>query len=236
MNKSNLIGQTFHRLTVVADAGYYQEPHGQRRLRWECICECGNTAIVTGKHLKSGNTKSCGCLQRESVIKMNYRHGLCGNPIHHLWNTMRRRCNDPNQKSHTRYKDRGIIVCDEWLNSFTAFYGWALSHGWKQGLQIDRIDNNGNYEPSNCRFVTSRENALNRVCIRSTNKSGYEGVSMDTESGKWRAGIMVKGKTKHLGRFQRTIDAAKARNVFIVKNELQHEYKIQCVQGLRIRY
>lgn len=111
-----------------------------------------------------GEVKSCGCRKREwgRQQKNRLRHGESGTKLHNLWHLMKLRCSDPNQDSYRHYGGRGITVCDEWKASYEAFRDWCLANGYRAGLQIDRIDTNGNYEPSNCRFVTCRQNNNNR--------------------------------------------------------------------------
>ena len=227
MKSPNLIGQTFNRLTVIADGGYYQEPKGQRRKQWICRCECGTETTVTAKHLKSGNTKSCGCLQRESVIKKNYIHGLSSHPLYIVWNGMKRRCHDPNMEGYSRYGAVGISVCEQWRNDFKSFYDWALSNRWEKGLQIDRINGHGNYCPKNCRIVTPRINCLNRKSIKTTNTSGHTGVTRRKDNNRWRSGICIKGECINLGSHGSAMAAAVARDKYIIANNISHLYKVQ---------
>jgi hypothetical protein len=134
---------------------------------------------------------------------------------------MNGRCRD---KGGEYYGGRGIIVCDEWGRA-EVFVEWAIENGYKEGLQIDREDNDGNYDPSNCRFVIPRDNVMNRR-IYKTNKSGYEGVRFRKNLSKWRAYIQVNRKQIHIGVFARLKQAVEARNNYIIKNNLT-EYKIQ---------
>ena len=133
---------------------------------WICRCECGEFRICSGHSLKSGVSKSCGCLQREKVKDSKTTHGESKIKIYSVWTTMKRRCRSSEDPHCKRYGLRGITVCDEWKNDFMAFYNWAMANGYREGLQIDRINNDGNYEPNNCRWVTAKEQANNR----STNK------------------------------------------------------------------
>ena len=155
------------RLFVVKNVG--KDKHGG--YVWECKCECGVIKNIKSKSLTSG-TKSCGCLQREAVSFNNKivfsKHKLNNHPIYSLWSNMKTRCNNPKGSCYENYGGRGISICDEWNSDFLSFYNWAINNGWSSGLKIDRIDNNGNYEPNNCRFITNKENCNNKsnnVCL-----------------------------------------------------------------------
>lgn len=160
----DLTGQRFGRLTVV---GLDKKVKCGKRYRyyWDCICDCGNHKSVRTDCLTQKMVQSCGCLRDEkaaiNVIK-NHKHKMSRSRLWQIYECMKMRCSNPNDKRYDCYGGRGIKVCDEWKNNSSAFFDWALSHGYKDDLQIDRIDNNGDYEPSNCRFVTLQENCRNR--------------------------------------------------------------------------
>jgi hypothetical protein len=129
-----------------------------------CKCDCGNIKSIHLKLIRKGNTMSCGCLQNEfrSINIFPKKHGGSGDKIYVVWNSIIQRCYNVKNKSYNRYGARGITMCDEWRNDYLNFKGWVLSNGHQEGLQLDRIDNNGNYEPNNCRFVTCKINNRNR--------------------------------------------------------------------------
>lgn len=150
MKLIDLSGKRFGRLVAISQDG--RDKHG--KVMWNCRCSCGNTRSISGGHLKSGNTKSCGCLQREVRIK----HRQSYTRLYTVWSDMKQRCFNKNLRSYEHYGGRGIKICDEW-KSFEQFYKWAMRSGYEPILTIDRKDNNGDYTPENCHFITKSENS-----------------------------------------------------------------------------
>lgn len=154
----DLTGQRFGRLVVVKRA----DNSADGRARWLCKCDCGQSKTVLGEHLKKGRTKSCGCAKSESSSKRFKKHGGRNSKLYRIWSNMKDRCNNPDCKAYSDYGGRGIKVCKEWLDDFSAFQKWALANGYKEGLTIDRKNNNKGYSPDNCRWVDRKIQGNNK--------------------------------------------------------------------------
>ncbi len=156
----DLTGQRFFRLTVVERMAGLTLPSGEVSTRWLCVCDCGNYVAVSRSNIGK-STKSCGCYSRDAVIDRSTKHGMEGSPEYQVWASMKHRCLNMNNRKWPHYGGRGISVCDEWVNSFQSFIDHiGLRPG--KGYCIDRINNDGNYEPGNVRWATSSMSNLNR--------------------------------------------------------------------------
>lgn len=159
MKHLDLTGMRFGRLQVIKLGDYYLDGYGQKRRKWICKCDCGNTKMALSSELKSGRTKSCGCLKHESC---HTTHGLSKTRLYRIWDNMKSRCNNPKVNCYENYGGRGISVCKEWMDNFESFYKWSMENGYSDNLTLDRIDNDGNYMPSNCKWTTTKEQSRNK--------------------------------------------------------------------------
>jgi len=157
----DITGQKFGRLTAIKREG----SNSDGKALWLCKCDCGNKVIVVGKSIRNGHTKSCGCLsvdRTRSMGKSNLKHGDSKSRLYNVWRGILKRCNNPNNHAYENYGGRGIKICEQWEHSYEKFMKWSFENGYEEGLSIDRIDNDGNYEPSNCRWVTASEQSRNK--------------------------------------------------------------------------
>lgn len=176
--RQHLEGKRYHKLIVLEWAGWRQYSNG-RESTWRCRCDCGKQAVVPQRNLAGGNTKSCGCI----IGKHKRIHGGTGTVEFRIWELMRRRCSDPKHRSYKDYGGRGISVCDRWRNDFSAFLA-DMGLRPSPDHSIDRIKNDGNYEPGNCHWATRVEQSNNRRSSRF---------------------LTIGGKTKTLSQWERQV-------------------------------
>lgn len=163
----DLTGKRFGRLLVVS-----RSENKSGTVAWKCKCDCGNETVVRSDCLRIGKIQSCGCLRNELVGDRGRTHGMTETRLYRTWCGMKNRCYNPNYKGYKNYGGRGITICSEWLCDFQAFYDWAMANGYAENLQIDRINVDGNYEPSNCRWVTTEEQSNNKRTSRFLSLNG----------------------------------------------------------------
>lgn len=178
---------------------------------WNVICDCGIRKVCNGRDIRRGDTTSCGCYNAETTSKLFKKHGEGADgfsKLYAVWKTMRMRCLNKNDKNYMNYGGRGIIICSEWMEKYKAFRDWALISGYKDGLSIDRINNNEGYSPENCRWTNRVEQARNRR-IPSNNKTGVLGVVH--RKGKYAVSIGLNYKKIHIGTYETLEQAKKAR-------------------------
>jgi len=192
-------------LTIIREIGQIKN-----KRHFLCKCECGRNKEIALIRLTTGKTKSCGCIKKFNSIT----HGMCHHPLYNVWNAMKQRCSNPNQRAYIRYGARGIKVCVEWL-SFETFKDWALTNGYKEGLTIERIDNDGDYKSTNCEFVSKIRQANNRTNNHFIN---YQGKRMTLSD--WGRQIDIN-PLAILKRLNRGWNIEKALSAPLMKNQFR---------------
>lgn len=198
-------GERYGKLVVMEEAESIYSKTGKMIRRWKCKCDCGNITIVRHGDLRNGSTVSCGCYnyEKESAAKT---HGYSRTKLGNVFEGMKQRCNNPKNKNYEKYGGRGIKICTEWLNDPKKFFDWAIKNGYKEGLSIDRIDVNGNYEPDNCRWADNETQCLNQR-IRKDNKTGHKGIYYS--EGVYRVQIRRNKKRYYFGSYKTLPEAVK---------------------------
>ena len=206
---------------LIKDLGLkYPTEKSRQRYRYGLYqCQyCGKEFEAMVYHIKMEHTKSCGCLH----IKRSTKHGYYLHDLYSTWDNMCRRCNNPKHKEYKNYGARGIKVCDRWMD--VGNFIEDMYPSWVEGLTLDRVDVNGNYEPDNCRWVTNEIQHRNTRDIQSNNTSGFRGVSWDKRRNKWVVSITVNNKQINLGRYQTALEGAKRYESYVRVNNLEHNF------------
>ena len=161
-NFIDMAGQKYGRLTVIRRVDDKVLDSGRRKVMWLCLCDCGKYKTIAGESLRSGRARSCGCRKAEPLVRYSTRHGKRHERIYDIYCDMKKRCYNSKSRNYKYYGGKGVKICDEWLSDFMSFYEWSMKHGYTDDLSIDRIDSSGNYEPSNCQWITRSENVRRR--------------------------------------------------------------------------
>ena len=185
-------------------------------------CSCGNEFETIISAVNSGVVKSCGCYKISRIVEANSRHGLAYHPLYYTWKGMKARCYNKKATGYKDYGGRGIKVCDRWLD--VQNFIMDMYPTYTKGLSLDRIDVNGNYEPSNCRWADASTQAQNSRDIKVTNTSGFRGVSYECNSGLWQSKIFSNNKHTYLGLFNTALEAGKAYEIYVRLNNLGHNF------------
>ena len=208
---------------LIEDLGYLYPNENSKQKRsygmYKCGF-CGNEFRTSIYRIKNGKTKSCGCYNIKRIRERKTKHGLGDTKLYKIWGSIKDRTLNPKHKQYNYYGGRGITICEEWKNDFMTFYNWAMENGYSDELSIDRIDNDGNYCPENCRWTTKTIQSRNQR-IYKNNKSGYKGVSFREDNNNFRVVITVNKKGIHLGHFLTAEEGAIAYNNYILENNLE---------------
>lgn len=198
MKKVDLTGKRFGKLLVIQQAN----EKIRNQLCWICKCDCGNTIVAIGNKLKSNRKTSCGCDTHERLVKSSMTHGLSSTPIYKIYSGIVARCLNPKVSNYHRYGGRGIEVCKDWIGSggFERFYAYvsSLEHFNEKGYSIDRINNDGNYEPGNIKYSTRTEQSRNRRTNRAVYMIDKEGRIIREFAIMKDAGDFVKGNPTNI--------------------------------------
>lgn len=226
----DLTGQRFGRLIVIERV----QKEGYTNAFWKCRCDCGKEIVTSSRHLRSGHTQSCGCYQRERAAEYHTVHGMKGTKLLSVYSAMKGRCYNPSDGKYYRYGARGIKMCDEWKNNPSAFFNWALSNGYSEGLSIDRIDNDGNYCTENCRWVDALTQANNKS---SNHYYTYEGVTKTISQWAKELGQNYATIKRRIydGSFERLYDIKNANCKFVTHNGITKSIK-EWAEYLNINY
>lgn len=210
-------------MKIIEDLGMLYKTKNSIEKKRFAIFECNNCKA----HFKF-NALSVKYNKRKYCQSCSHKtHGHTNTRIYLIWKSMKRRCNDENHTAFKSYGGRGISICNEWNSNFISFYNWSIKNGYKNELTIDRIENDGNYEPSNCRWVDRHMQQANRR-ISNKNTSGYIGVSFNKEKNKYVSKIAINKKAIHIGYYITAKEAAIARDQYIIDNKL-FEYALNNV-------
>lgn len=163
-------------------------------------------------------------------MRKNYwvvKHDKSYSNLYRRWSGIKQRCLNPNNCNYKYYGGRGITICDEWKDDFLAFEKWAMENGFKEELTIDRIDNNGNYEPDNCRWVN---HSIQNINMRHKNTSGYVGICKHSVANRWYGRVKVNGKYIYTGMSEDIHEAARMRNEYIISHGLPNRLNDLCIR------
>ena len=204
-------GQVFNMLTVLKEV-----ERNKKQRQFLCKCECGHIGNHRLISLTKGEAKSCGCLRRKTFLERNTSHGKSRTKLNSVWQAMKQRCENHNNINFKYYGGKGVKVCLEWSQSLKVFYDWAINNGYSENMTIDRIDVNGNYEPSNCRWVSMKIQSRNKTDNRFIE---FKGEKLCLQDWATKIGIHISALDKRIKKW--TLEKA-LTTPKIIKNDTSH--------------
>ena len=213
-------------LTLIEDLGIIKtsDTSSEKRRYGLYKCSCGNTKKIRSTDVNIGKTKSCGCISVKRASTLNKTHGLSSHPLYHVWFDIVDRCHNENSVNYKDYGARGITMCERWHD--IKLFIEDMNSSYKTGLTIDRVNNDLNYDISNCRWTTRSVQSQNTRLLCKRNTSGYRGIYLHKSSNKWNSSICVNNKRIYLGSFDNPEEAAIAYNKYIIQNKTNHPLNI----------
>lgn len=230
MEQNNIENIEQHTPILLEDLGMqYPKSSSKNKVRYgRYLCGlCGKEFIVRTGDILSKHTKSCGCykiLKTKQANSLNNISGVPSRKLYAVWKSMLSRCYNLENRDYNNYGERGITVSKLWSEDYYTFYNWSIVSGYREGLSLDRIDVNGNYEPENCRWADCVTQSQNVRPIKKSNKSGFKGVSWNKQHNKYEVRIRYNGKKIFLGLYNCPIKGAKAYQKFVIINNTEHTY------------
>ena len=210
----SLIGQKFNRLLI---QDIFRKDN---KTYAHCLCNCGAEKDILLARIKNKNTQSCGCLHRELLSALSSTHHSSGTRLYNIWCNIKGRCKNSSHRDYCNYGGRGISLCKEWDNSFETFRDWAYNNGYSDTLSIDRINVDGNYEPTNCRWTDSYTQNSNKR-LNSCNKTGYSGIDFRENEKKYVVRKTIRGTRYYIGYFNTLEEAVIAKQKFLKARGLE---------------
>ena len=221
------VGEVYNGIVILEFS--HVDKNGKRRFKVKCPY-CNEKFIALGTSIVNGRTKSCGCLKRKLASERFKKHGYSGTHLHNVWKGIKSRCRDKSYHAYDRYGGRNIKVCDEWDKDFMKFYN-DMAPSYFEGAELDRINNDDDYKPSNCRWVTHKENSNNRA--KYNNNSGYTGVHFGKKNQTYQVNLSHNRKIIYIGSYKTLEEAVNTRKQFIIDFNKKHntKYKYEKYQG-----